>query len=143
MCSTISTRNPPRTTSTKTTVRLFFKHSKWRRSSDTNRFPTCDHRGVVRDALEGVVYTVLGARNLQLLRHEILRYWGGRLQIIIAKPTTCTAGCELVLHNGNFFGATASNSEGSCMDLGKCVIVFCMMYRFYVLLWLVGDRYSL
>ena len=36
--STISPRNPPRTTSPKTTLRLLFKDSKWRRSPDTNRF---------------------------------------------------------------------------------------------------------
>ena len=27
-----------------------------------------------------------------------------------ARPTACTAGCQLVLHNGSFLGATASDS---------------------------------
>ena len=37
-CSTTSPRTPPRTMSPKTTFRLLFKDSKWRRSPDTNRF---------------------------------------------------------------------------------------------------------
>ena len=39
--------------------------------------------------------------NLQLSRHEIFCAAGPARQISTAKPT-CTAGCELVLHKGNF-----------------------------------------
>ena len=35
---------------------------------------------------------------------------GSALGISTAKPTICAAGCELVLHNGTFFGVTASVS---------------------------------
>ena len=35
---------------------------------------------------------------------------GTSLRVSTAKPTICTAGCELVLHNGNFLGVTASDS---------------------------------
>ena len=48
-------------------------------------------------------------KDLQLFRHEMSRYWAGtpnqHRQIIV-----CTAACELVLHNGNFLGVTASVS---------------------------------
>ena len=42
----------------------------------------------------------LGARNCAP---------GRALRTSTAKPTACTAGCELVLHNGNFLGTTASD----------------------------------
>ena len=35
---------------------------------------------------------------------------GQALRISTAKPTACTAGCELVLHNESFLGATVSDS---------------------------------
>ena len=35
---------------------------------------------------------------------------GRALRISTAKPTACAGGCELVLHNGNFLGTTASDS---------------------------------
>ena len=43
----------------------------------------------------------LGARNCAP---------GRALRTSTAKPTACTAGCELVLHNGNFLGTTARDS---------------------------------
>ena len=47
--------------------------------------------------------------DLQLSRHEIFAT-GSAFRISIAKPTVCTAGCELVLHNENFLGVTTSVS---------------------------------
>ena len=47
--------------------------------------------------------------DLQLTRHDILRYWASTPNRT-ATPTVCTAGCKLVLHNGNFLGVTTSVS---------------------------------
>ena len=47
--------------------------------------------------------------DLQLFRHEILRYWAGTPNQH-RQTTACTAGRELVLHNGKFLGTTASGS---------------------------------
>ena len=69
---------------------------------------------ISRDALDGSLWAVLGAGNgPPAFRHEILRT-GRALQTSTTKPTACTAGCELVLHNGNFLGTTASDFW--CMD---------------------------
>ena len=62
--STTSPRNPLRTTSLKTTFRLLFNDSKWRRSRTPIRSRSrWGHRGDVRDALDGSLWTFPGTRN--------------------------------------------------------------------------------
>ena len=47
--------------------------------------------------------------DLQLFRHEIMRCWVGTPNQH-CQTNACTAGCELVLHNESFLGATVSDS---------------------------------
>ena len=48
--------------------------------------------------------------NLQLFRHEILRYGAGTPNQH-RQTNVCTVGWELVLHNGKFLGVTARDSR--------------------------------
>ena len=111
MCSTISPRYLPRTTSFKTTFRLLFKDSnKWRRSPDTNRFAVevgssrCCTRRTGRVSLDRP-----GSRKWTS-SFSATRYCDTRpaLRTSTAKINVCTAGCEFVLHNGNFLGVMAN-----------------------------------
>ena len=112
MCSTISPRYLPRTTSFKTTFRLLFKDSnKWRRSPDTNRFAVevgssrCCTRRTGRVSLDRP-----GSRKWTSSFFGTRYCAAGRtLLTSTAKPTACTAGCELVQHNGHVLGTTASD----------------------------------
>ena len=50
-----------------------------------------------------------GSGNLTSSSIATRHYAGGlALRISTTKPTVCTTGCELVLHNENFHGVTAS-----------------------------------
>ena len=67
------------------------------------------HRGDVGDALYGSLWTVLGAGRTSSFLATRYCATGRALLTSTAKPTACTAGCELVLRNGNFHGTTASD----------------------------------
>ena len=83
---------------TQTTFRLFFKDSKWGRSPATNRFAVeVGHGGGTGQiSLDRPWSGKLTSSSLTT------RYCatGPAVRIRTAKPTVCTAGCELVLHNG-------------------------------------------
>ena len=112
MCSTIAPRNPPRNTSLKTTFRLLFKKT---RSGEDHRTPIGSrsrwgHRGDVRDTGQ---ISLDRPTNGKLTSSSLATRYGATgsaIRISTAKPTVCTAGCELVLHNGNFLGVAASVS---------------------------------
>ena len=61
------------------------------------------------------ICTVQIVDNISYQRATIYCATGRALRISTAKPSACTAGYELVLHNGSFLGATASDSWRTVM----------------------------
>ena len=110
MCLTFSTRNPPRTTSLKTTFRLLFKDSKRRTLPNTNRFAVeVGSCGDIRDALDGSLSTVLRAgHGPPAFPPQYVALLGRHSES--APPNQPTvASCELLLHDRNSLGRTASD----------------------------------
>ena len=107
----LSKKSPPYHV-TQDDVSTLFKDSKWRRSPDPNRFAVevgpswCCTRRTGRVSLDRP------GSGKWTSSSSATSYCnaGPALRISTAKLTACTAGCELVLHNGNFLGATASDS---------------------------------
>ena len=112
MCSTISPRTPRRTTSLKTTFRFLFNDSKWRRSLDTNQFAVevGSSRRCTRRTGRVSLYGPGGEKWISSFCATRYCATGPAVRICTTKPAVRTAGCELVLQNGNFLGVTASVS---------------------------------
>ena len=106
MCSTTSPRNPRRITSPRSTFRLLCEDSKWRRSPGTNRFAVevrssrCCTRRTGRVSLDRPGSEKWTTSSFAT--KYCATWWA--LRVSTVKPTAGTAGCELVLHNGNFPG---------------------------------------
>ena len=110
MCSTFFPRNPIRTTSLKTTFRLPFNGSKWRRPPATNRSGVevessrCYTRRIGGDSPNRPGSGIKTSNSLAPTVCVI----GPALRTSTAKPTAFTAGCALARHSMSFPGTTAN-----------------------------------
>ena len=110
MCSTFFPRNPLRTTSLKNA----FGSPPTTGGGEDRRPPVGPgkrwrHCGAIRDALDGILRTILGAGNgLPPLPLPHFCAIGSALRTSTAKPTAFTAGCGLVRHSASSPGTTGN-----------------------------------